>query len=419
MELYTSSSLYINAVQGMEYAAKIMHLDPNILERLRYPKRAVVVSIPIRLDDGQVKVFEGYRVQHNMSAGPGKGGIRYHPSVTLSETAALALKMTQKNALVGLPLGGAKGAVRCDPLLLSRQERQALTRRFTMEINTVIGPDKDIPAPDLGTDEQTMAWMMDTYSQLKGFAIPGVVTGKPIDVGGSLGRNEATGRGVVFTILEAMDYLGMDLGPDTKVAIQGFGKVALPAAKDLEKLGCKVVAVSDVNTGIYNPNGLPVKKVIRYMKKNRTLEGFPDAEAISNQDLLELECDILIPAAIDGVITEKNADKIKAKIIAEGANGPVTDAARELLVERGVFQIPDILCNAGGVIVSYFEWVQGIQNFFWSEAEVNSRLRNIMVKAFHKVIKTKNKYDIDMSTAAQIAGLEALSRAMLLRGFFP
>ena len=410
---------YRNAIRELEFASEKMNLDPNILERLKYPKKAVIVSVPIRLDDGSVKVFEGYRVQHNTTLGPGKGGIRFHPDVNLFETASLALKMTQKNALVGLPLGGAKGAIRCDPTQMSRAERQALTRRYTMEINTIIGPAQDIPAPDMGTDEQTMAWILDTYSQLAGYAVPGVVTGKPIEVGGSLGRAESTGRGVVYMIIESARYLGIDLGPETRVAIQGFGKVGAPAAVELDKLGCKVVAVSDVYGGIHNPKGLPVDALMNYVARNRTVKGFPNCDVMTNEELLEVDCDILIPAAVGGVISKSNADRIKARMIAEGANGPTTSNARRILDEKNVFMIPDILCNAGGVIVSYIEWVQDLQHFFWSEPEVNSRLRDIMVNAFQRVIQTKEQYDVNMATAASITGLQRLSKAMLLRGLYP
>jgi glutamate dehydrogenase (NAD(P)+) len=416
---WQNSPIYRNAVRELEYAASIMDLDPNVLERLKHPKKAVIVSVPVRLDDGQVRVFQGFRVQHNTTLGPGKGGIRFHPDISLEETGALALKMTQKNALVGLPLGGAKGGVKCDPTTLSRLEKQALTRRYTMEINTIIGPDKDIPAPDMGTDEQTMAWLLDTYSQLMGYAVPGVVTGKPIEVGGSLGRTESTGKGVVFMIQESAKYLNMNLDEGTRVAIQGFGKVAVPAAMELAHLGCRIVAVSDVDGGVYNPNGLDIPDLIKYSIEHKSLRGYGGCEHVSNSEILEIDCDVLIPAAIGGVITKGNADRIKAKIIAEAANGPVTANARKILKENNVFMIPDILCNAGGVIVSYIEWVQDLQHFFWTEQEVNSRLKNIMVTTFSKILEIKKHYDVDMTTAATITGLQRLSKAMLLRGLYP
>jgi glutamate dehydrogenase (NAD(P)+) len=423
--LWDTSDLYRNAVMQLEESATTMRLDPNIAERLKVPKRALIVSVPIRLDDGSIRVFEGYRVQHNMTLGPGKGGIRFHPEVNLSEVAGLAMLMTFKCSLVGLPLGGAKGGIRVDPSKLSRQEQQSLTRRYTTEINMIIGPDKDIPAPDVGTDGQHMAWMMDTFSQERGFAIPGVVTGKPVEIGGSLGRAESTGRGCIYTVQHAAKHLASlgkphpKMDGTTTVAIHGFGKVGNVAALEVYHLGTKVVAVSDYFGGLYNKNGLNIPDVMRYMNLNRTIKGYPEAEEISNEDLLALPVDVLIPAAIDGVITPANVGKVKAKIIAEGANGPITTEALKELESRGVFIIPDILCNAGGVIVSYFEWVQGIQNFFWSENEVNGKLAEVMENAFKKVIEIQSRYRCGMKTAALIAGVDRLNRAMLLRGLFP
>jgi glutamate dehydrogenase (NAD(P)+) len=424
-QLWESSDLYRNAVAQLLEAADTMRLDRNIAERLKVPKRALVVSVPIRLDDGRIKVFEGYRVQHNMTLGPGKGGIRFHPEVNLSEVAGLAMLMTFKCSLVGLPLGGAKGGIRVDPGQLSRQEAQSLTRRYTTEINMIIGPDKDIPAPDVGTDAQHMAWMMDTFSQEQGFAIPGVVTGKPVEIGGSLGRAESTGRGVVYTIQHAAKHMaatgrpGPKIDGTTTVAVHGFGKVGAVAALEIHHLGAKVVAVSDVGGGIHNRNGLNIPALLTYSARNRTIQGFPESEPISNEELLALNVDVLIPAAIDGVVTAKNVAQVKAKIIAEGANGPVTTEALKELEERGVFIIPDILCNAGGVIVSYFEWVQGLQNFFWSENEVNAKLAEVMHNAFKKVMEIQARYKCGMKTAALIAGVDRLNRAMLLRGLFP
>ncbi len=423
--LWDTSDLYKNAVLQLQEAADTMGLDPNISERLKVPKRALVVSVPIRLDDGSIRCFEGYRVQHNMTLGPGKGGVRFHPEVNLSEVAGLAMLMTFKCSLVGLPLGGAKGGIRVDPSKLSRQEAQALTRRYTSEINMIIGPDKDIPAPDVGTDAQHMAWMMDTYSQERGFAIPGVVTGKPIEIGGSLGRAESTGRGVVYTIQHAAKHLhsigkpGPKMDSSTTVAIHGFGKVGAVAAQEIHQLNTKVVAVSDVGGGLYNKNGLNIPDVLKYMAKNRTLVGYPEADAITNDELLRTHVDVLIPAAIDGVITSKNVSTVNATIIAEGANGPITNEALKELESRGVFIIPDVLCNAGGVIVSYFEWVQGMQNFFWSEAEVNQKLAEVMANAFKKVVDVQSTYKSGMKTAALISGVDRLNRAMLLRGLFP
>ena len=422
--LYDTSPLYQNAVMDLEMAGKVMDLNPNVLERLKMPKKAMCVSIPVRMDDGSVKTFEGYRVQHSTTLGPGKGGIRFHPEVNLSEVSALAMLMTMKCSLVGLPLGGAKGGIRVDPSQLSRAEQQALTRRFTMEIISMIGPEQDIPAPDVGTDGQHMAWMMDTYSMAKGHAVPGVVTGKPIEIGGSLGRPESTGRGVVYVIEHAIELLkktkrGNFNLKECTASVHGFGKVGAVAAHELTIRGCKVVAVSDFFGGIYNKNGLNIEEVSAYMAKNRTLKGYPNAEAISNEDLLALNVDILVPAAIDGVITKANMKNVKAKIISEGANGPITSEAQQYLESNGTFIIPDILANAGGVIVSYFEWVQGLQQFFWNEKEVNEKLAEIMARAFNRVAGNAERYQTGMKTAALITSVERLSQAMLLRGLFP
>jgi glutamate dehydrogenase (NAD(P)+) len=417
--IWEESLLFKNAVKQLDRAADIMGLDPNINRRLHSPKRALIVSVPVRMDDGNIQVFEGYRVHHNMTLGPAKGGIRYHHDVSLSEVAGLAMLMTFKCALMGLPLGGAKGGIRVDPSKLSRGELQRMTRRYTTEILPFIGPDKDIPAPDVGTNGQTMAWIMDTYSQEIGHAVPGVVTGKPIDIGGSLGREEATGRGVVYCLIEAAKHLGITLDEKVTVAVQGFGNVGSAAAKKMVKIGCKVVAVSDVSGGIYNPKGLNLDDVQNWIQKNKTLKGYPEASPVSNEELLELPCDILIPAALEGQITAKNAPKIKAKIIAEGANGPTSDEADAILSERGIFIIPDILANAGGVTVSYFEWVQGLQQLFWTEKEVNNKLWDIMSAAFARVLAISTEKKCTMRTAALIAGIQRLSRAMLSRGFFP
>jgi glutamate dehydrogenase (NAD(P)+) len=423
--LWDTSDLYRNSVLQLEEAAKTMKLDPNIFERLKVPKRALIVSVPIRLDDGRIQTFEGYRVQHNMTLGPGKGGIRFHPDVNLSEVAGLAMLMTFKCSLVGLPLGGAKGGIRVDPNKISRQEAQSLMRRYTTEINMIIGPDKDIPAPDVGTDAQHMAWMMDTYSQERGFTIPSVVTGKPIEIGGSLGRSESTGRGVVYTVQHAAKHLAAKGRPtpridgSTTVSIHGFGKVGAVAAQEIHQLGTKVVAVSDYTGGVYNKNGLDIAALMKHVALNKTLQGYPEADHVTNEELLAIPVDVLIPAAIDGVITEQNVSKVKARIIAEGANGPITNTAMNELEERGVFIIPDVLCNAGGVIVSYFEWVQGLQSFFWSENEVNAKLAQVMENAFKRVVAIQEQYKCGMKTAALIAGVDRLNKAMLLRGLFP
>ncbi len=417
--IWEESPLFKNAVKQLDRAASLMHLDPNIQTRLHTPKRALIVSVPVRMDDGHIQVFEGYRVHHNMTLGPAKGGIRYHQDVSLSEVAGLAMLMTMKCSLMGLPLGGAKGGIRVEPGKLSRGELQRMTRRYTTEILPFIGPDKDIPAPDVGTNAQTMAWLMDTYSQEVGHAVPGVVTGKPIEIGGSLGREEATGRGVVYCIIDAAKDMNIALDDKIKVVIQGYGNVGSAAAKKMSKIGCKVIAISDVSCGIYNEKGLNLDDVNIYLQKNKTLRGYPEATEISNKELLELPCDILIPAALEGQITEQNASKIKAKIIAEGANGPTTDAADNILFDSGITVIPDILANAGGVTVSYFEWVQGLQQLFWTEKEVNNKLWDVMSAAFARVLKISKDKKCTMRTAALIVGMDRLSRAMLARGFFP
>lgn len=410
---------YQNVLMLLERAGELIDLDPNVYQRLARPRRVLYVSIPVRMDDGTIQIFDGFRVQHNTTLGPGKGGIRYHPEVDLAETAALAMNMTFKNSLVGLPLGGAKGGIRCDPSKLSRREKQALTRRYTSEIFTFIGPDKDIPAPDVGTDQQIMAWLMDTYSAQVGYAVPGVVTGKPIEIGGSLGRVDATGRGLVYTVIEAAKRLGMDLGPDTTVAIQGFGNVGYHTAKIITSIGCKLVAVSDVSGGIYNKNGLDLNALNKWLSEHKVLKGFPTGDYVTNEELLELPVDILVPAALSGQITKSNADRIKCKILAEGANGPTTMEAAAVLYEKGIFTIPDILANAGGVIVSYFEWVQGMQNFFWSEKDVNNKLWEIIAGAFNRVYEVHASKKVDMRVSAFAVSTQHLAKAMLWRGFFP
>ena len=408
------------AVRQFEIAAAKLNLDKNVAVRLQRPDRALIVSVPVRMDDGNVRVFTGYRVQHNDVLGPFKGGIRYHPEVNLGEVSALAMWMTWKCALAGLPLGGAKGGISCDPNALSRKELQGMTRRYTAEIINYIGPEMDIPAPDMGTDEQVMAWVMDTYSQHKGHAVPGVVTGKPVAIGGTHGRREATGRGVVYTIVEAAKHLNVDLLGST-AAVQGFGNVGSVVAKELAGIGVKVVAISDRTGGVYNPAGLPIERVIDHVtktSKNFTLEGCPGGEPIGNADLLELKCDILVPAALGMQITGNNAGQLKCKILAEGANGPTTLDADEILKEKEIFVIPDILANAGGVIVSYFEWVQDLQNFFWTEDEVNKRLREILTRAFYEVLDMSRKERVGMRQAALMIGVHRVSRAMLWRGLY-
>lgn len=405
------------AVQQFDIAAAKLNLDANVASRLRRPDRALIVSVPIRMDDGKVQVFTGYRVQHNDVLGPFKGGIRYHPEVNLGEVSALAMWMTWKCSLVGLPLGGAKGGVTCDPVELSRQELQSMTRRYTAEILNFIGPEIDIPAPDLGTNEQVMAWVMDTFSQHKGHAVPEIVTGKPVDIGGTLGRREATGRGVVYTIIEAAKHLSIDLTRCTAV-VQGFGNVGSVAVKELANIGVKIIGVADRTGGFYDPKGLPVQKLLELADKYHSLENCPYGQKISNAEVLELKCDILVPAALEMQITKENADRLQCRILAEGANGPTTLEADAVLKEKGVFLIPDILANAGGVVVSYFEWVQDLQNFFWTEQEVNQKLREILVRAFREVLDMSQREKVDMRLAALMIGIERVERAMLWRGLY-
>jgi glutamate dehydrogenase (NAD(P)+) len=405
------------AIKQFDIAAAKLNLDPNVARRLRRPDRAMIVSVPTRMDDGRVHVFTGYRVQHNDVLGPFKGGIRYHPEVSLGEVSALAMWMTWKCSLVGLPLGGAKGGVACDPAELSRNELQSLTRRYTAEILNFIGPEVDVPAPDMGTNEQVMAWIMDTYSQHKGHAVPEVVTGKPVAIGGTLGRREATGRGVVYAVIEAAKHLGLDLIGCT-AAVQGFGNVGSVVTKELAQLGVKVIAVSDRTGGYYEPTSLPVDKLLEVADRNHSLEGFPYGEKITNSELLELKCDILVPAALEMQITEENAARVQCRILAEGANGPTTLAADSILRDKNVFLIPDILANAGGVIVSYFEWVQDLQNFFWNEDEVNVKLRDMLTRTFHHVLETSQKHNVDMRLAALMMGIDRVAKAMLWRGLY-
>ena len=409
---------YIDVLEQFDAAADWFCLDRNIWKRLRLPQRALCVTMPIRMDNGDVHVFQGFRVQHDTSLGPTKGGVRYHPGVNLGEVAALAMNMTWKCALVGLPYGGAKGGIRCNPKNLSRRELQRLTRRYTAEIFPLIGPDHDIPAPDVGTNEQVMAWMMDTYSQQRGYAVPGVVTGKPICIGGSLGREEATGRGVVYITLETLRHLGIKAEGSTAV-VQGFGNVGSIAARFLISNGIKVVGVSDSTCGVYNRNGLDISALISYKKSKHTLEGYSNAEMITNEELFGLECTILVPAALSGQITEENAGRLKCRIIVEGANSPTTSGADEILRERGVFVIPDILANSGGVIVSYFEWVQDLQKYFWKEKEINERLQEVITTAFIEVLKFSVSENIDMRKASMVKAIKRLADAHLARGLYP
>jgi glutamate dehydrogenase (NAD(P)+) len=409
---------YEMAQRQFDNAAQYLDLKEGIKAKLRVPKRELTVYFPVKMDDGSIQMFTGHRVQHNLSRGPAKGGIRYHPDVTLDEVRALAMWMTWKCAVVNIPYGGAKGGVVCNPKKMSEREKERLTRRFTSEIIMFIGPDSDIPAPDVNTDAQTMAWIMDTYSMTKGYSVPAVVTGKPVEIGGSLGRREATGRGVMFTTREALKHLGMPI-EGARVAVQGFGNVGAIGAELLQELGCTVVAVSDSRGGIYNPKGLDAKDVIRHKKKTGAVAGYPGTDAVTNKELLELDCEVLVPAALENEITKENADHIKAHVIAEGANGPTTPEADDILFDKGSFVIPDILANAGGVTVSYFEWVQGLQNFFWSEKEVNDNLEKIMVKAFRDVLAISQRREVNMRIAAYILAIDRVATATLLRGIYP
>ena len=412
------SALYDTALAQLDRVATRLQLESEIHERLRLPRRALVVSIPVRMDAGNTKVFPGYRVHHNTALGPTKGGLRYDLGVNLGETTALAMLMTWKCALMGLPYGGAKGGVRCNPRELSRRELEHLTRRYTAEIILLIGPDLDIPAPDLGTNEQVMAWMMDTYSMTQGKSVPGVVTGKPLIVGGSAGRREATGRGIAFTLYQAARRLGQELR-GRKVVVQGFGNVGSVAARLLWRDGAVIAGISDVKGGIWNPRGIDIRQLEAHLAEAGGVSGFPDSEPVTNAELLERPCDVLIPAAIGGQIREDNADRIQATIVAEGANAPTTPEADAILRDRGVTVIPDILANAGGVVVSYFEWVQGLQYYFWRESEIVSRLQEVMTRAFNRVWALGAKEGTDLRTAALMEGIRRVAEGFRVRGLYP
>jgi glutamate dehydrogenase (NAD(P)+) len=412
------SELHRTAVAQLDGVATRLRLDYDIHQRLRLPRRALVVSIPVLMDSGKTEVFTGYRVHHSTVLGPTKGGIRYAPDVDLGEVSALAMLMSWKCALMGLPYGGAKGGVRCNPRAMSMREKEGLTRRYTAEIILLIGPDLDIPAPDLGTDEQTMAWMMDTYSMTQGKSVPGVVTGKPLIVGGSAGRREATGRGIVYAIYQAARHLGYEIR-GRKVVVQGFGNVGAVAARLLWREGCVIVGVSDVKGGIHSPAGLDIRQLETHIAESGSVVGFPGTEPVTNEALLELPCDVLVPAAVGGQIHADNADRIKASLIAEGANGPTTPEADEILRDRGVTVIPDILANAGGVVVSYFEWVQGLQYYFWRESEITARLQEIMTRAFNRVWALGTKEGTDLRTAALMEGIKRVAEGYKVRGLYP
>jgi len=418
MEIYAHPTFQM-ACRQFDIVADHLQIPDNERERLKFPKRSMVVALPIHLDDGSTKVFTGYRVQHHLTLGPTKGGLRYHPDVTLGEVAALAMWMSWKCALTGLPYGGAKGGITCNPANMSRTEIERLTRRYTQEMIPFIGPQVDVMAPDVGTNEQTMAWMMDTYSVHVGCTVPGIVTGKPVGLGGSLGRREATGRGVAYLINRAADTLGLDLGKCTAV-IQGFGNVGSVAAYSLGRYGVQVTAVSDVHGGIYNPKGLDLFALEKYAALQGGIAGFPGAEPVGNEQLLLLPCDILVPAAMERQITAANAGKIQCRILAEAANGPTTPDADGILDRRPeIFVIPDVLCNAGGVVVSYFEWVQDLQSFFWSETEITDKLFRILESSWTQILTRSRKQNISMRMAALSVGISRVAEAKRQRGLFP
>jgi glutamate dehydrogenase (NAD(P)+) len=405
-------------VQQFDRAAAYLDLNAGIKEMLRKPKRELTVNFPVQMDDGSVHIFTGYRVHHSTVLGPTKGGIRYHPDVTLDEVRALAMWMTWKCSVVGLPYGGAKGGVVCNPKGMSMAELEHLTRRYATEISVLMSPEGDIPAPDVNTNPQIMAWIMDTYSMHRGYSIPAVVTGKPLEIGGSEGRNEATARGTEFHVRRAARHLGLNVGQANAV-VQGYGNVGFFSARFLYEDGASIVGVSDSQGGIYNPKGLDPDKVLAHKKETSSVIHYPEADTLTNAELLELECDILVPAALENQLTEENAPRVKARLIAEAANGPTTPEADEVFHDRGIFVIPDILCNAGGVTVSYFEWVQGLQQFFWNKHEVNQRLEEILNRAFDEVLRVQQEKRVDMRVAAYIRAVERVARAALIRGFYP
>ncbi len=406
------------ALKQFHEAADAMNLDDGMRQVLAYCKRELTVNFPVKMRDGAIQVFTGHRVQHNLARGPGKGGIRYAPDVTLDEVKALAMWMTWKCAVVGIPYGGAKGGVACNPKELTLQELENLTRRYTTEISILIGPDADIPAPDVNTNPQVMAWIMDTYSMHRGFSTPGVVTGKPINIGGSLGRHDATSRGVLYTTREAVRQVNSSL-KDARVSIQGFGNAGMNCALLFNDDGAKIVSASDTRGGIYNSKGLDVQKLIKIKSETGSVVNYPDADKIGIQDVLEVPCDVLIPSAVENQITEKNADRIQAKIVVEAANGPTTPGADKILHDKGILVIPDILANAGGVTVSYFEWVQDIYGFFWEEAEIYNHLERIMKKAFQKVFAVVEEKKVYPRLAANIVAIREVTEATRIRGIYP
>ena len=410
-------SIFNAMLQEFDGAARLLDLDPGIWKILTHPKRQITVSCPVQMDNGEIEVFTGYRVQYNITLGPAKGGIRFHPDVTLDEVTALAAWMTWKCAVAHVPFGGGKGGVICDPTRMSRRELEALTRRYVAEIIDAIGPEKDVPAPDVNTNDQVMAWIMDTYSMHIGHTATAVVTGKPIEMGGSLGRREATGRGVMIVTREAAKHLGIDIKEAT-VAIQGFGNVGSVSADLLAKTGARIVAVTDWKGGVYNDKGLDIRKMLDFVRQHKTIDGFPGGTPLENDQLFALDVDVLVPAALENQITMDNAPDIKARIVAEGANGPTTPEAHHHLHERGIFVIPDILANAGGVTTSYFEWVQDRHGYFWTENEVNTRLEDKMVEAFDDVLETSLRYKIDLRTAAYVVAINRVATVTRMRGMY-
>ena len=409
---------FVEAVAQFDAAADLLHLDPELRAILRAPKRELSVHFPVRMDDGHVEVFTGYRVQHNINRGPAKGGIRFDANVSLDEVRALAMWMTWKCAVVNIPFGGAKGGVIVDPRKLSRTELERLTRRYATEIAGIIGPESDIPAPDVNTNPQVMAWIMDTYSMHHGYSIPAVVTGKPLSIGGSEGRMEATGRGVFVVTREACRALDIPF-EGARVVVQGFGNVGSITAKLLHEAGCKVVSLSDIYGAIYNENGIDVHLALRYMQEHGSLKGMPDTQPVSSAAALELPCDILIPAALEGQLTHSNAGRLQTRLVVEAANGPTTTEADAILHERGIPVIPDILANAGGVTVSYFEWVQDLQHFFWAEGEINQRLEQIMVRSFNAVQAKRDEQDCDYRMGAYLLAVARVAEATQVRGIYP
>jgi glutamate dehydrogenase (NAD(P)+) len=413
------TNAYETALAQFDRASQNLSIDPGVLEFMRYPRREFTVNFPVRRDNGTTEMFTGYRVHHSTVLGPSKGGVRYSTNVSLDEVRALAMWMTWKCALVNIPYGGAKGGVLVDPRTLSERELENLTRRYTSELIPLISPHSDIPAPDMGTNSQTMGWMMDTYSMTVGYSVPAIVTGKPIMIGGSEGRTEATGRGAIIAMMEALKQKGMANKENLEIVIQGFGNVGSNAAAYAHERGFKVIAVSDVYGGVHNPAGLDIPALLEQLKMTGTVVDFPNSEPVTNEELLALQCDILIPAAMEGQITHKNAHNVKAKIVVEAANGPTTPEADDILNERGIFIVPDILANAGGVVVSYFEWVQDLQAFSWDKDEVFRQLQRILIRSYDNTQQMAEKHKVDMRMAAQITAIQRVADAMALRGFYP